>query len=176
GRLVITLALIASVHPVLLVPFVVALVTVRVAPWRAKIERAVQEAAGPDQRLARHLFELGATAGPAKEIRVGGLERMIVERRQRAWQSWYDAVASARRASAWWYTASWSLFALCYVSAIVLATSVLDTSAGDVLLVLAAGANLSRYLGVTVGEAEFLRWTLDASQRLLWLEDYAARH
>jgi ATP-binding cassette subfamily B protein len=43
-----------------------------------------------------------------------------------------------------------------------------------VLLALAAGANLSRYLGVTVGQAEFLRWTLDASQRLAWLEDYAA--
>ena len=176
GRLVITLVLLASVHPVLLVPFTVALLTVRVAPWRAKVERAVQEAAGPDQRLARHLFELGTTAGPGKEVRVGRLEAVLVERRERAWHAWYDAIAGARRASAWWYTASWTVFGLCYVTGIVLATSVLDASAGDVLLVLAAGANLSRYLGVTVGEAEFLRWTLDASQRLLWLEDYAARH
>jgi ATP-binding cassette subfamily B protein len=44
-----------------------------------------------------------------------------------------------------------------------------------VLLALAAGAALSRYVGATVGEAEFLRWTIDASQRLAWLEDYAAR-
>ena len=36
--------------------------------------------------------------------------------------------------------------------------------------------NLSRYLGVTVGQAEFLRWTIDAAQRLVWLEDYAAQH
>src|SRR5205823_1505773 len=126
GRLVVTMVLLASVHPLLLVPFTIALATVRVAPWRAKVERAVQETAGPDQRLARHLFEVGTTAGPAKEVRVGGLDDVIVVRRRRAWQSWYDAVAGARRASAWWYTASWSVFGLCYVGGVVLATTVLD--------------------------------------------------
>jgi ATP-binding cassette subfamily B protein len=42
--------------------------------------------------------------------------------------------------------------------------------------VLAAGARLSQYVGATVGEIGFLRgiW-LDASRRLAWLEDYAAR-
>ena len=43
------------------------------------------------------------------------------------------------------------------------------------LLVLAAGSRLSAYIGATVGEIGFLRgiW-LDGSQRLAWLEDYAA--
>ena len=43
------------------------------------------------------------------------------------------------------------------------------------LLVLAAGARLSAYIGATVGEIGFLRgiW-LDGSRRLAWLEDYAA--
>ena len=46
---------------------------------------------------------------------------------------------------------------------------------GDVLLILAAGAQLSAYIGATVGEIGFLRgiW-LDGSRRLVWLEDYAA--
>jgi ATP-binding cassette subfamily B protein len=46
---------------------------------------------------------------------------------------------------------------------------------GDVLLVLAAGARLSAYVGATVGEIGFLRgvW-MDGSRRLAWLEDYAA--
>ena len=50
-----------------------------------------------------------------------------------------------------------------------------DGSVGDVLLVLAAGARLSAYIGATVGEIGFLRgiW-LDGSRRLVWLEDYAA--
>jgi ATP-binding cassette subfamily B protein len=43
-----------------------------------------------------------------------------------------------------------------------------------VLLVLAAGARLSAYVGATVGEIGFLRgiW-LDGARRLAWLEDYA---
>jgi ATP-binding cassette subfamily B protein len=44
-----------------------------------------------------------------------------------------------------------------------------------VLLVLAAGARLSGYIGATVGEIGFLRgFWMDGSRRLAWLEDYAA--
>jgi ATP-binding cassette subfamily B protein len=44
-----------------------------------------------------------------------------------------------------------------------------------VLLVLAAGARLSAYIGATVGEIGFLRgFWLDGSRRMAWLEDYAA--
>ena len=51
----------------------------------------------------------------------------------------------------------------------------IDAPAADVLLVLAAGSRLSAYIGATVGEIGFLRgiW-MDGSQRLAWLEDYAA--
>jgi len=51
----------------------------------------------------------------------------------------------------------------------------LNAPPGDVLLVLAAGARLSSYVGATVGEIGFLRgiW-MDGSRRLAWLEDYAA--
>ena len=51
----------------------------------------------------------------------------------------------------------------------------LAAPAASVILVLAAGARLSAYIGATVGEIGFLRgiW-MDGSQRLAWLEDYAA--
>ena len=51
----------------------------------------------------------------------------------------------------------------------------LRAPAGQVLLVLAAGARLSMYIGATVGEIGFLRgFWMDGSRRLAWLEDYAA--
>ena len=51
----------------------------------------------------------------------------------------------------------------------------LRSSPGQVLLVLAAGARLSAYIGATVGEIGFLRgFWMDGSRRLAWLEDYAA--
>ena len=49
------------------------------------------------------------------------------------------------------------------------------SGAAQVLLVLAAGARLSMYVGATVGEIGFLRgFWMDGSRRLAWLEDYAA--
>jgi ATP-binding cassette subfamily B protein len=67
------------------------------------------------------------------------------------------------------------VFGGAYVGCVVYVASTLHRPAGDVLLVLAAGSRLSSYIGQTVSEANFLRgiW-LDASQRMAWLEDYAA--
>src|SRR4029077_19150569 len=74
-----------------------------------------------------------------------------------------------------WHTLAWAAFGGAYVGAVVFVSLGLRASAGDVLLVLAAGARLSAYIGATVGEIGFLRgiW-MDGSQRLAWLEDYAA--
>src|SRR5262249_47244803 len=59
--------------------------------------------------------------------------------------------------------------------AVVFVASGLRSSAGDVMLVLAAGARLSAYIGATVGEIGFLRgFWMDGSRRLAWLEDYVA--
>jgi ATP-binding cassette subfamily B protein len=77
--------------------------------------------------------------------------------------------------SAVWHTLAWAIFGGSYVGAVVFVSSVLRGAPGDVLLVLAAGARLSAYIGATVGEIGFLRgiW-MDGSRRLAWLEDYAA--
>src|SRR5438477_5174115 len=57
----------------------------------------------------------------------------------------------------------------------VFVSSGLGAPASAVLLVLAAGARLSLYIGATVGEIGFLRgFWMDGSRRLAWLEDYAA--
>jgi ATP-binding cassette subfamily B protein len=64
---------------------------------------------------------------------------------------------------------------LAYVGAVVFVASGRGAPASQVLLVLAAGARLSAYIGATVGEIGFLRgFWMDGSRRLAWLEDYAA--
>jgi ATP-binding cassette subfamily B protein len=84
-------------------------------------------------------------------------------------------VAAARWGSAFWHAIAWAVFGFAYVGAIVFVSSGLGAPPGEVLLVLAAGARLSAYIGATVGELGFLRgfWA-DGSRRLAWLEDYAA--
>jgi len=174
-RLAVTMALLASIHPALMLLVVFALPTVLTSSWRPEVERSAQERGAQTSRLARHLFTIATTAPPGKEVRVTGIgERLITERRA-AWERWYGPVAAARWGSAWWHALAWAVFGIAYSGAVVFVSSVLRAPASSVLLVLAAGARLSAYIGATVGEIGFLRgFWMDGSRRLAWLEDYAA--
>src|SRR5215203_3832977 len=174
-RLGVTMALLASIHPALVLLAAFAVPTVVTSTWRPQVERAAQERGAESNRLARHLFTLATTAPPGKEVRVIGIgERLIAERRA-AWDRWYGPVAVARRGSAAWHALAWAIFGLAYVGAVVFVSSGLRALASAVLLVLAAGARLSAYIGATVGEIGFLRgFWMDGSRRFAWLEDYVA--
>jgi ATP-binding cassette, subfamily B, bacterial len=174
-RLGVTLALLASVSPVLILLAVFAVPAAWTSTWRPAVERAAEERGAGHQRLAAHLFQTSTTAPPGKEVRLLALGPTLVDQRRREWSRWYAPVAQARWHTAVWQSLAWAIFGLAYVGAIVYVANGLDAAAAEVLLVLAAGSRLSAYLGATVGEIGFLRgvW-LDGSQRLAWLEDYAA--
>ena len=174
-RLAVTVALLVSVHPALVFLTLFALPTVFTSTWRPGVERVAQERAAPFNRLARHLFATATTASPAKEVRLTGIGDRLSRDRRTAWQSGHDPIAAARWGSMTWHTLAWAIFAAGYVGSVVFVAAGLHASAGAVLLVLAAGARLSSYVGATVGELAFLRgfWIYGA-RRLAWLEDYAA--
>src|SRR5207245_968828 len=174
-RLGVTVALLMSIHPALVLLAAFALPTVLTSTWRPAVERAAQERGAPFSRLARHLFTTATTATPGKEVRVTGIAKRLVTGRREAWERWYGPVSKARWGSATWHALAWAVFGTAYVGAVVFVSAGLQSPAGDVLLVLAAGSRLSAYIGATVGEIGFLRgiW-MDGSRRLAWLEDYAA--
>jgi ATP-binding cassette subfamily B protein len=174
-RLGVATALLASIHPALLLLAVFALPTVLTSAWRPAVERSVEERGAPASRLARHLFVTATTASAGKEVRVTGIGPRLLRERREAWQRWYGPLASARWTSAFWHALGWTVFGAAYVGAVMFVAWGIEAAAGDVVLVLAAGAQLSAYVGATVGEIGFLRgiW-LDGSRRLAWLEDYAA--
>jgi ATP-binding cassette subfamily B protein len=174
-RLGITIGLLMSIHWSLVFLILFAVPTVISSGWRPAVEQRAQERGASANRLARHLFETATTAPPAKEVRVIGVGDRLAHDRRAAWSRWYAQVSRARNVSAVWHAIAWAIFGGGYVGAIVFVAVGLHASAGDVLLVLAAGARLSTYIGATVGEIGFLRGTwLDGSVRLAWLEDYAA--
>jgi ATP-binding cassette subfamily B protein len=174
-RLVVTMVLLASVHPFLLLLAVCAIPTIWSSTWRPTVERAAQERAAPFNRLARHLFTTATTAPAAKEVRLTGIGDRLVRERREAWERGHRPIASSRWGSMVWHSIAWAIFGAGYVGAVVFVSAVVHASAGAVLLVLAAGARLSAYIGATVGELGFLRgfWVYGA-RRLAWLEDYAA--
>ncbi len=174
-RLGITVVLLASIHPALMLLALFAVPTVLTSTWRPAVERIAEERGAPFSRLARHLFTIATTAAPGKEVRVTGIGDRLAGQRRDAWERWYGPVAHTRWTSAAWHAAAWAVFGGAYVAAVVFVSAGLQSPPGDVLLVVAAGARLSAYVGATVGEIGFLRgiW-MDGSRRLAWLEDYAA--
>src|SRR3989442_5938476 len=116
-RLGVTMALLASIHPALMLLAVFAVPTVLTSTWRPAVERYAQESGAQSNRLERHLFTIATTAPPGKEVRVTGIgERLITDRRW-AWEGWYRPVAAARCGSAMWHALAWALFGLSYVGA-----------------------------------------------------------
>src|SRR5580692_12542673 len=114
-RLAITVVLLATVNPVLILLVVFALPTVAPTSWRPAVERTAQERGAQSDRLARHLFMLTTTASPGKELRVLGVGPQLGERRRQAWEQWYAPVARARSGSSAWYACGWAVFAAAYV-------------------------------------------------------------
>jgi ATP-binding cassette subfamily B protein len=174
-RLTVTVVLLASIHPALLLLAVCALPTVLTSTWRPAVERRVFERVAPADRLARHLFTVATTAIPGKEVRVTGIGDHLKRSRRQAWEAWFGPVSRVRWQTAGWHTLAWTFFGASYVGAVVFVAFGLGRTAGDVLLLLAAGSRLSAYISATVGELGFLRgFWMDGSRRLAWLEDYAA--
>jgi ATP-binding cassette subfamily B protein len=174
-RLGVTVVLLASIHPLLILLVGFAVPTVVSSSWRPAVERRVEEGNARHSRLAEHLFTTGTTAAAGKEVRVTGIGQLLITRRRAEWERWYRPVARARWASAAAHVVAWAIFGFGYVAAVVFVASALSGSVGDILLILAAGARLSSYVGATVSEIGFLRGTwMDGSRRLVWLERYAA--
>ena len=174
-RLAVTLVLLTSIHPALALLAVFALPTVLTSTWRPGVERATEERVASANRLARHLFMTATTAPPGKEVRVTRIGDRLLSQRRETWEHWYGPVTAARWNTALWQALAWAIFGAAYVAAVVFVSSRPGATPGQVLLVLAAGARLSAYIGATVGEIGFLRgFWLDGSRRLAWLEDYAA--
>ncbi len=174
-RLGVTVVLLASIHVGLVFLAVFALPAVLTSAWRPAVERAAQERGAPANRLARHLFMTATTAPPGKEVRVTGIAARLVARRRETWERGHVAVSATRWRSALWHSLAWAVFGGAYVGAVVFVSSGLGAPPGDVVLLLAAGARLSAYVGATVGEIGFLRgFWIYGSRRLAWLEDYAA--
>jgi len=174
-RLGVVIALLASIHIALVLLALAAAPIVVVSAWRPGVERKAQESGTRDSRLARHLFDTATTAAPGKEVRVTRIGEQLVARRREIWERSFAPVIVARRDSAFWQALAWFVFGAAYVGAIVFVTAGIRAGAGNVVLVLAAGARLSAYIGATVSEIGFLRgfWVYGA-RRLAWLEDYAA--
>jgi ATP-binding cassette subfamily B protein len=173
-RLVITLGLLVSVHPALVVLAVFALPALIVSNWRGGVEHKARERLGQQERRARQLFLVGLSPVQGKEVRVAGLGRWLRTQRQEVWDERYRTLSRVGWVSAFARGGAMAVFGIALVGAAAFVGTTQDATAGEMMLVLVAGSRLSQYVGQAASDMHFFRtiW-LDCSRRLAWLEDYA---
>jgi len=172
-----TLALLVSIHPLLLLMPAFGLATLWSEERAQRIQQRTSEVTAERGRTLRYLFDLATDAQAGKELRVFGLSGEIVGRYE---QLWREIDRERRRAGlqAVLLTApGWLLFTIGYAGAIVVAVWLAvygQTSVGAVLMTLTLAAEVHRYVGTATYLFSWLLGALAAVGRLLWLMDYAA--
>ena len=173
-RLVVVMGILASVHPAMFFLGLAALPPVVVAAGVGRKVSTVWEGEAANRRLARHLFVLGTEAPSAKELRVGGALDAVAADRAAAWDAFQVPVRRMRIRSGLAQTAAWSVFAAAFVGAVaIVARTSHDGYAA--LIVIAAGARLTAYIGLAATEINTWGFFIQGSQRLLWLEELVER-
>ncbi|WP_017573176.1 ABC transporter ATP-binding protein [Nocardiopsis halotolerans] len=173
-RLVLTIALLMTVHPLLGLLGLFAVPTAVVSHWRGGVEHALEERVGHHERLARHFFLLGTKASPGRELRVALARERVRRGRHQAWAARHRVMSRARWATAAWHASALTVFGCAFVGSVA-GVALNGGSAAEVVLLLTTGGRLAQYIGQTLSQVHFLRmiW-LEGGRRLLWLEELSS--
>lgn len=177
-QLTTTLVILVSIHlslavlPLLGIPSLVAGVRaqrLRQRAWEDTVE---------DQRLSDHLFGLGTTSGPGKEIRIFGLAAAIAGRHGSVRRSIQLTERRAEMRALGGTVLGWLAYAVGYAGAVIL-VSVLAVdgraTVGDVILVISLAGQIQFQLdGAVQLVGDFIR-NLRTADHYLWLRDHADR-
>lgn len=169
-----TVALLASVHPALLLLPLFGIPALLVARRSSLREKRAEEQAAAHRRRQRHLVQLGTDAAPGKEIRVFGLGQELLRLSREEWQREHRIRARVAWQGTGWQAAASAFFAVGFVLALLLvARSVASgaASAGDLALTLVLARTMSQNLGLTIGMTRWLVACLATGQRYVWLVD-----
>jgi len=177
-RLGVTMALLASIHPALILLAVFAIPTVLTSTWRPAVERSAQERGAQTNRLATPPLHHRHNRVAGKEVASHRHWRTPCHRTPSGVGALVRTVAGGAEGLALWHGLAWAIFGFAYVGAVVFVSSGLRAPAAQVLLVLRPqGRDCRRTSARTVGEVGFfLRGFLYGPLTLgsRELEDYAA--
>ena len=175
-RLIAVMVVLATIRPPLLLLGFAAIPPVLAAARRGKAESTVWESVASQRRLARHLFVLHSDAASAKELRVAGATGSMSAARADTWRSFEKTMQAVRLQSGLIQSGAWALFAGAFAFAIrSVAVGSGSGRAADALVVVAAGARMTAYIGAAATEIDGWGFFVQGAQRLLWLERFVER-
>jgi ATP-binding cassette, subfamily B, bacterial len=177
GGILTTTGLLLSIHPVLLLLPVFGVPSVMVSAKVRRWWQQAEERSAERLRLTNHLYELGTTGPPAKELRVFGLREEIERRFDGLVVSINDEFDRLNVRSMIVSTLGWCVFAVGYVGAIAFVS--LRAVAGragaeDVVLVVSLAAQVNQQVSSVYWMVGWLFDTLKTVGRYLQLVDDAA--
>jgi ATP-binding cassette, subfamily B, bacterial len=174
-RLLVVMIVLATIRPPMLLLGLAALPPMWAAARRGKAEGTVWESIASQRRLARHLFVLGVDPAAAKELRVARAAAPIALARNDAWKTFARIMQGVRLKSAVIQAGAWAIFAAAFIMAIRSAVAGAGAErAADTLVVVAAGARMTAYIGAAATEIDTWGFFIQGAQRLLWLERMVA--
>jgi ATP-binding cassette, subfamily B, bacterial len=174
-RLATTVVVLIAVHPALVALPLLGIPSLIAGGWSQRARQRVREETIEDKRLSEHLFEIGTTPGPGKELRIFGLAAEIAKRHGALRQGMQLRERRAEVRATLATTLGWLAYAVGYAGAIVFVTSrAIDgqASAGDVLLVIALASQTQNELDSAYWLIGEFTQTLRTADHYLWLRDY----
>jgi ATP-binding cassette subfamily B protein len=176
-RLVSTVLVLASVDPVLVILPVLGVPSLMIGAGVQRLRLRAREETIEAERLSDHLFELGTTPGPGKELRIFGLGAEVARRHAEQRRAIQDRERRMETRGTLAIVLGWLLYAVGYAGAIVYVTYLAvdgRASVGDVLLVIGLSSQIRfEFAGSVELIGQYLR-NLRAADHYLWLRDVAS--
>jgi ATP-binding cassette, subfamily B, bacterial len=177
-RLTTALVVLVSVDPLLIGLPLLGIPSLIAGGRTQRARQRVREEMTEDRRLSEHLFALGTTPGPGKELRIFRLAGELARRHGTLRRGMQLRERRAELRATLATTLGWLVYAVGYAGAIVFVTILaIDGRAtvGDVVLVITLSAQIRDELGGAVGLIGWLFQTLRVADHYLWIQDHAER-
>jgi ATP-binding cassette subfamily B protein len=162
--------------PLALLPVVTAL-PVAAERLSVAIRQRCDERVAEHRRLANELFDITATAAPAKELRVFGLTAELARRHREAGETVAAATARAAVLGGLVGSLGWLLFAAGFgfaVVAVAVRATHGESSPGQVVLAVTLVQRAQFQVAQAANAVGQLLAMSRTAKRLFWIEDYAA--
>jgi ATP-binding cassette subfamily B protein len=145
GQIAVTLVLLATVHPGLLLLGVFALPGTLLGARGARAVRKATMASAETARLERHLHDVTTSAAAGKEIRVYGVAPTLIDRAGQVWQETSAVQLGGRVRAAGYSAAASAIFIVGYAAVLVFVVSLVSEgsrSIADLVLVVTLAGQL----------------------------------
>lgn len=168
--------LLSSLHPLLLLLPLFAIPSLWFGRRVEEIRQKTQEDSVEKARAADHFFMLATTAGPAKELRIFGLQDEIPRRFVYEWRDLDRLLRRASLTGASLGGLGWLIFAIGFIAAIVFVVIRAvqgRATPGDVILAVQLTGRVNQQVANAVSGVSQLIRGLKTVSRYKWLLDYA---